>query len=161
AQQLVDDLKSALYAAFDAPDYRAKRRALDDQVKQKRDALVKAVDARARPRGATVLTTDDGLLVAPLNGDVAYDQEEVDALPLDTQSRMLEALEPVRVDLQDTLEELPRFESETRKRVRALDREVSEAAVRPFFDDLEEAWRQSQQVVHFFEAVRRDVIENA
>jgi lon-related putative ATP-dependent protease len=159
-KQLVEDLKSALHAAFEAPDHRAKRRAVSDELQEKRNSLVAEVDARARERGAAVLTTDDGLLVAPLKDGEPFAEDEFDELPLDEQSRMITALEPVKQDLQDTLEQVPRLESETRKRLRLIDSELGENSVRPFFDDLKKAWAFAPEVVEYLESVRRDVVDN-
>jgi predicted ATP-dependent protease len=159
-KQLVEDLKSALPATFDAPDNRSRRRSLHDELQEKRDALVKQVDERAKQHGATVLTTDDGLLVAPLDGDTPFGEDEFAELPAEKQAELLERLDPVKQDLQDTLEEMPRHESELRKRLRALDRELAEAAIRPFFADAKKAWEAVPQVVEHLEAMRKDVVEN-
>ena len=159
-KQLVEDLKSALPAAFDAPDNRSRRRSLHDTLQEKRDALVKEVDARAKKRGATVLTTDDGLLVAPLDGDEPYGEEEFAELPQEEQARIMEVLDPVKQDLQDTLEQMPRHESEMRKKLRTLDREIAEGAIRPFFDDATKSWSHAPAVVDHLEAMRKDVVDN-
>jgi predicted ATP-dependent protease len=159
-KQLVEDLKSALPAAFDAPDNRSRRRSLHDQLQDKRDQLVKEVDARAKKLGATVITTDDGLLVAPLDGDEPYDEEEFAELPQEEQAQLLEKLDPVKQDLQDTLEQMPRLESDLRKRLRTLDRELAETAIRPFFDDAKKSWAHAPAVVEHFAAMSKDVVDN-
>ena len=161
-EHLIEDLRSAIRTAFESPDYRTERQALEDAFKDRQDDALKEVERRARKLDIAVLRTEDGIALAPVDEDgEVLEMEDFDKLPEEEQDVIDEHIDTLRKDLQLALRDAPRWEREQRSKIRALKRDVTAYAVGHLFDDLEEDYSDLPEVVEHLEAVLNDIIERA
>ena len=160
-QRLVDEVVTALPATFESEEYQARLKAIEDAFKEKPEAGFKRIQERARERGLAMLSTPVGMVFAPSKEGEVLDSEAFEALPEEEQKRIREDIEALQHELQRVLRAMPGWDRERRERVRALDREVSDAAVGHLVEEVQRAFCEPPEVRRYLDAVRAELIDHA
>jgi lon-related putative ATP-dependent protease len=160
-RRLVEELRAALPAAFERDDYRARRDVIDQQFKSRSDEAFGALQRRAEQKSITMLRTPMGLALAPRRDGKVLAPELFEALPEDERARIQRDLEEVQGELEAVMQKVPQWEREHREAVRELNRNTTGAAIALMMDELRAGYRDLSEVVQHFDAVERDVKENA
>jgi predicted ATP-dependent protease len=160
-ERLLDELRADIPAALESEGTRARRRQIETAHKLRAEAVIAAVRERARERKVAVVMTPSGITVAPLRDDgEILELEEFRKLPQDEQDRRAEAIEEVGEWLRESFAELPQVLKDTREKLRALDREVTEQAVRENIAEIRAAHGDLPDVLAYLDAVQADILEN-
>jgi len=160
-EQLVQELRTVLPAAFESEEYQTHRQGIEQELKERPEKMLGELQRRAVEQGLAVLRTPAGLVVAPLRGGEVIAPEEFQKLPESEQKRLEAAVEELQAELQKILLQIPRLERERQERVRMLNRAVTDAAVGPPIDELRARYAAYPGVVEYLDAVQQDVLENA
>ncbi len=130
--RLVADLRSALPAAFESDDYRARREAVESSAQKRRDEELEALAARASKVKVALVRTPVGVGLAMTEGDEVLAQEAFRRLPEEEQERRKADLARFEEELEAVLRRVPAWEKEGRDRLAELDQAVvrSTAAIR-------------------------------
>ena len=159
--RLVADLQIALPAAFERDDYRARRDVLEQEFKKRTDEAFGDLQQRAEQKSITLIRTPMGLALAPThNGEV---------ISPDVFRRMAEAdrkhitgeMEVFQKELETIVRQIPDWEREHRDAVRQLNRSVTAQTVRRPLAELRRDYADLSEVIAYFDAVERDILENA
>ena len=156
-ERLVEDMQTALSAAFESEEYQARRRAIESEFQEQQQTSLMGLQEQARQRNLALLRTPSGLAFAPLKGEEVLPPDEFGKLPDDEQKRIQADVEVMQEELQKVVSKAPRWERELRHRVRELNREVASVALNDLITELAGAYRELADVLTFFEAVRQDV----
>ena len=159
-QQLVDDLLSAIPAAFQGDEYRSRAQEINDEFKERQDDAFLALDEEAQKRDITILRTPTGYTLAPLKDGEVVGPEEFEALEEAEQQKIEHAVDELRAKLRETIRQIPLWQKETHQKVKALDREVTDVTVSQLMKGLMKKYATLDGVPDYLEAVRRDVIDN-
>lgn len=160
-ERLVADLQVALPAAFERDDYRARRDVLEQEFKKRTDEAFGDLQQRAEQKSITLIRTPMGLALAPTrNGEV---------ISPDTFRRMAEAdrkritgeMEVFQKELEAIVRQIPDWEREHRDAVRQLNRSVTAQTVSRPLAELRGNYVDLPEVIAYFDAVERDILENA
>ncbi|MEO1293188.1 MAG: AAA family ATPase, partial [Pseudomonadota bacterium] len=158
---LIDDLKTSLPAVFESDEYRTRREALDEDVRARQQAAFDAISDDAQQRGAAIVRTPMGFVVAYMRDEKVLSPDEFQELPAAEQERAKGIVTEVQDRLQAFMRTAPTYEKERRDAVRTLDRETAKMAVEQSIDDIVEAFRDVPKVCDYLEVVRRTLIESA
>ncbi|MFN8439634.1 MAG: ATP-binding protein [Caldilineaceae bacterium] len=159
-QRLVEELQSALTAAFDSEEVQSQRQRIGEEYRDRQEAALGKLENKARKKGFSLLKTQAGVAFAPVrNGDV-ISPEEMDKLPVNEKSRIIENMESLQSELQKAMFKVPGWERELRKRIRALDQQVAGMVVTNVLDDLLEKYQPFPLVIDYLHAVQKDVVEH-
>jgi lon-related putative ATP-dependent protease len=155
------ELQSALAAAFESEEYQARRQALEQQSESEQQEGLEAVQERAQQRALRLVRTPMGFIFAPVkDGDVVAPQE-LEKLSDDEQQRIQKAVEELQEELQLLLRQDPGRQRQLAQRVRELDREFAELAVRDLIGDVKRRYPDEDVVLAHLDAVQVDVTDNA
>ncbi|CAA7612498.1 Lon protease family protein [Magnetospirillum sp. SS-4] len=157
---LVDELIQALPAAFESDEYRGRRRRIEDEQKERQEAAFGAVQEQAAAREVSLIRTPVGLALAPLRNGEVVSPDDFKLLPEDEQDRYRAALEAMQQQLEDVIKRVPRWERDTRARVRELEQEVAAQTIAHLMEDMTGRWADLPAVTAFLDDVARDVAEN-
>jgi lon-related putative ATP-dependent protease len=160
-KRLIEEVVTALPAAFESEEYQSRLKAIEDAFKEKPEAGFKQIQERARERGLAMLATPVGMVFAPSKDGEVLDSEAFEALPEEEQKRIREDIEVLQQELQRVLRAMPGWDRERRERVRELDNEVSDAAVGHLVEEVQQAFDEPPRVRRYLEAVRDELIDNA
>ena len=79
-KNLVEELGTALRAAFDGDEYQKRRQLLEESLKEKQEAAITALGEEARSEGLALLRTPMGIVFAPLGEEDVITPEEFEKL---------------------------------------------------------------------------------
>ncbi|MGD8207819.1 MAG: ATP-binding protein [Thiohalocapsa sp.] len=159
--QLVEDLRNAIPAAFQSDDYRTRAQEINDALKERQEQAFSELDAKATAKGVTILRTPTGYTMAPVRDGELVGPEEFDKLPKDEQQKIEGEIEVLRQELREIIRRIPTWQRESRAQLKQLNQEVTRLTVDGQVDALEERYRELGEVLTYLHRVKQDVIENA
>jgi lon-related putative ATP-dependent protease len=158
--QLVDELRTALPAAFESEEFANRKQVIEAEVKERHEKLVLELRKRAQERGVALLRTPMGFAIAPVKDGEVLSPEEFERLPEEERKRLAQNIEATQAEMQELIEQVPRLERDVRAKVKALIRDVAVAAVGNLIDELKKRYAALPAVVAHLDAMQQDVLEN-
>jgi len=159
-EQLVEELLTAIPAAFESEDYRTRRQEAQEEFKERQEKAFGEVQKRAQEQGIALIRTPAGLAFAPLREGEVISPDEFQKLPEEERKRFEEDISALQEQLQETLLQVRQWEREAREKVKELDRQVAMFAAGHLIDELSEKYAELPDVVDYLQAVQQDVVEN-
>ena len=160
-RQLIDELRHAIPAAFEAEEYRNRKNVIQEQFKERQEERFNALQARARERDVALIRTPVGLALAPIKDGEVLGPKEFEQLSAEERHRRASDSEALQKELEAFLGEIPGWEKEQREQIKTLNRETTMFAVGHLIDELKKRWAEFAAVLAHLDAVRDDVIDNA
>jgi lon-related putative ATP-dependent protease len=159
-ERLVEELRTAIPAAFESEHYRTRRQEIEEEFRERQEKGLGEVQRQAQERGIALIRTPMGLAFAPLRGSEVVSPEEFQRLPPQEQERVQADVAMLQERLQKSLSQMPQWERERRDKVKELSREVTMFAVGHLIEELRRAYADVPDVVNYLYAVEQDVIDN-
>ena len=159
--RLLEDLQSSIRAAFESDEYQARRKIIEQGLIQRRDNAISEHREKALANSVMLVPTPTGFSFAPLKDNEVIKPEEFRKLPEEERKAFEDIVVDLQNRLQDTLEQFPIWEKETRTQMKKLNNEVTLAAVNLLINELRESYQEQIPVQHYLDELQKDVIENA
>lgn len=159
--RLVEGLRSAIPAAFESEQYRARAQIIEEEVKERHQQALEAIEAKARRQGIALVRTPVGMGFAPLSGDEVMPPDEFGRLPEEERDRIARTIEALQEELQAVIAQFPLWQREGMERLKALNREFTQYAVGHAIDELRQRYADLPAVVAYLDRLQQDVVEHA
>ncbi|MDH3832339.1 MAG: AAA family ATPase, partial [Gammaproteobacteria bacterium] len=160
-QQLVEELRTAIPAAFESDDYKARIQQIDESFESRQEDAFRKLHEEAQHHQIKVFKTHGGITFAPLKDGEALDTEAFHKLPKKEQQRIDSDLETLQAQLQDILQKrIPQWSKERRGRIREVNDEVTLSAVGHLIDSVRTVYAELPMVLSYLSEVQGDVIAN-
>ncbi len=160
-EQLMDDLRSAIPAAFESDEYRARHGEIEEGLKERHEKAFDELRKSAEENSVALIRTPTGMSFAPTRKGEVMSSDDFHKLPEHDQQRIEAAVASLQERLETVIHQLPQWKRENLRRARELDREVTKAAVGHLIDELRKKYAAHSQVLAYLEAVEQSVIDNA
>ncbi len=160
-ERLVEDLRAAIPAAFEAEEYRARRQEIEEQLKEKHERAFDELRREAESHGITLIRTPGGMAFAPIRKGEVISPADFEKLPEAEQKRIEAVINTLQDQLERIVHQTPQWKRETQDRIRELDRQVTMAAVGHLLAELKKAYEAYPAVLRYLDAVQQSVIDNA
>ncbi|HVS15134.1 MAG TPA: AAA family ATPase [Thermoanaerobaculia bacterium] len=155
--QLIEDVPLALRQAFESEEYQQRREALMQEGRETAEGAFEEARRRAAEKNVAILRTPGGMALAPTKDGEVISPDELE----DEQKAQLERVfEEIQEQLRAALRQMPRAERAQREKGRALDREVTGAALEPLFEELRRKHHAHAGVLSFLRAVEQDLLRD-
>jgi hypothetical protein len=158
---LIDELRSAIPAAFESDDFRIRKQAIEEAAKKRQEDAFNELNEAAQGRGIAVLRSPVGMMLAPVRDGQVIPPDEFRPLPQAEQERIRADIEELQKRLEKILQQIPQWEREVRTQLRQLGQDVTTSAVRHLIDELRGAYQDLPAVLEHLGAIERDLIETA
>jgi lon-related putative ATP-dependent protease len=158
--RLLENLKLAIPSAFETENYRARKNAIEQEVKEHQEKAFEELQQQANQENIAVIRTPTGFVLAPTRNGKILNPEEFEQLPESEHQKIKSSISELQEKLHDTLHQMPKHEQEGREKLRALNAEVAVFAVEHLIDELRRKYADLSQVVSFLNGAQRDIIEN-
>jgi len=158
---LVDELRASLPAAFESDSYRASRTAIDREFEEREEHFWSELQEDAEQHELGVVRTPQGFAIAAVRDGELLDSEAFHKLPEAEQQEAMKQIERLTELLKKHVQKLPEWMRERLKRVRDLDREVTELAIRGAVGELKAKYSEQEAVSGYLGEVEKDLIDNA
>lgn len=159
-EQLVEELRSAIPAAFESEDYETRKQELQEEFKEKQEEAINAIQEKAEGQGIALIRTPVGLAFAPMEEGEVVSPDEFKELPEEKRDQVKQDISELQEELQEAMRQARHWEREAREKVQELDRQVAMFAVGHRIEELQEKYGDLSEVVDYLEAVAQDVVEN-
>jgi lon-related putative ATP-dependent protease len=158
--RLVDDLRTAIPAVFEGDEYRTRRQSLEQQMRERHEEGFEDVQRRAREKGVAMMRTPMGIALAPIRNGEPLGPDEFEKLDPAEQERIKRDIEELQQELEAALRRVPQLQRESRDQLRNLNREAIRNAVSHLIEDVKQRHGDVDEVVHYLDAVREDMVES-
>ena len=159
--QLVEELSSAIPAAFESEDYRIRIEELEQELKERQTEAIEELHERAKEQHIALMRTPSGFAFTPMS---AYDEvlkpEQFERLPKADQERIESDIEELQQALQKAMRQVPVWAKETREKIRDVNREIAEFSVSHLLEGVKSRYTDLPEVGDYLNAVQQDVVDN-
>jgi lon-related putative ATP-dependent protease len=159
-EQLVEDLKTVIPAAFDSDEYQAQKNAIEAEVEEKQSSALEKLKQQAEAAEIALIRTPSGFAFAPTKDENVISPEQFRELPLDVQERIETNVKALQESLQDIMQQVPHWQREAQGRVKKLNEEVALFAITPLASELQQKYSSIPAVLEHLKSVSEDVVGN-
>ena len=159
-EQLVEELRNAIPAAFESEDYRTRKQEVEEEFKEQQEKAFNEIRKQAKERSIALIRTPAGLAFAPLREEEVISPDEFQKLAEEERSRVEADVSRLQERLQEAMFQVRQWEREARGKVKELDRQVAMSVVGHPIDELLEKCAELPDVMDYLNAVQQDVIKN-
>ena len=157
---LLDTLRTAVPAAFETENYRARKQALEQEVKERQQQELEKLQQEAADNGVALLKLPAGLAFAPARNGEVLSPDEFEKLPESDRKKTQQAVAALEEKLQTMLRQIQSHEQQGREKLRELDHSVAAFAIAHLIDDVRQKYLDFAEVVSYLSDVQNDVIRN-
>jgi lon-related putative ATP-dependent protease len=159
-EKLVEELRSAIPAAFESEDYRTRKQVIEEEVKEHHDKAFEELRREAQEKGIALVRTPAGLVFAPTQRGEVISPEDFQKLPEAERQRVEAEVMTLQQRLQVIMRQAPQWEREGREKTKALNHEVAIFAVGHLIEELRKQYAAFPRVVEHLNAMQQDVIDS-
>jgi predicted ATP-dependent protease len=160
-EELVEDLRGAIPAAFASEEYRARRHEIEQGQKERQEQVFEALGAAAAQEGIALIHTPTGMGFAPMKDGKIMTPEEFGQLPEDERRKIQSAVAKFQEQLERIVEQMPQWRRELLERMRELDGSVIMAAAGGRINGLKKQYAEFPAVLEYLSAVETSVVTNS
>ena len=157
----VAELRATLPAAFEAEDYRARHRAIEEDYRSAHDDALDALHAKAAEQNIAVLRTPLGFGMAPMHDGQVVKPEVFNQLPQVMRRDVESRVGALQSELEAILTSAPAVDKERRRQLAALNVETARHPIEAALDGLSQDFADVPDATAFLAEMERDLIANA
>lgn len=158
--ETVDELRTALPAAFEGEHYQVGRRAIEEEFRSGQEEAFEALKRKAEAQNIAIMRTPNGFGMAPMHEGKVVKPEVFHQLPDNMRREVETRVDALQRELGSILETLPKTEKVRRTRLRELNEEVGRAVVAAALDDVKARFAAVDAVRVYLDGIERDLIHN-
>ncbi len=158
--RLLETLRTAIPAAFETENYRARKQAIEQEVKSKQEKELEKLQQDAEKNNVALLRLPSGLGFAPSRRGEVLSPDEFEQLPDSEREKFQKVISTFEDRLQPMLRQMQRYEQEGREKIRELNHSVASFAVSHLIDDVRKKYADVAEIVGYLDAVEKDIIQH-
>jgi lon-related putative ATP-dependent protease len=158
--EFVEQLRSEVPQAFESEDYEREQEEIWKEFRNQRQELFDQLEEKANEEDLTLLQTQHGIVIAPVQDGEVISPDDFNELDEDTREQYESARRGLQDDLRDTLRQVQELQSDVREEMRELDKQTLGFAIEHIVDELKTKYEALPSVVEFLEDVRSSLMDN-
>ena len=159
-ERLIQELRTAIPAAFESDTYRARVNAIEEEFKQQQEDTLAEVQKQAEAQQMAILHTPGGFGVAPLKDGEIITPEEFQKLPESERRRIEEIVSELKSQLTKVLLQTQNHQKERKKKAEQLNREIATSAIKGPLDELRQNYSKLPVIHDHLDRIQTDILEN-
>lgn len=158
--KLIEDLSASIPTIMDSDEYKAALSIIRERYKQKKEEYIKILQKKAKGKSVSLLHMPVGLVVAPVKNGEVLSPEAFDELPEEEKRSLIDDLNAMQVEIEDSAQDLPQWEEKQRKETNSMREKFIKSTIKKPIDDLRAKHKGHKQVLDFLKSVQKYIIEN-
>lgn len=158
---LIEEMQTALSAAFESEEYQNRRQAIFETFKEKQATLFSELQDQAEEKNLAMIKTPSGIAFAPRNEEGVLSAEEVNQLTDDQREEIKDKIETLQEDLQKILQQVPNWQREAKEKIKALNKEMANFAIGGLINELAGKYQSHEEIVRHVNKIKERIVENA
>ena len=159
-EALIEELKTALPAAFESEEYHSRREMIQEEARQGQEAALEDLQEDAREDNIALIRTPQGFAFAPIRDGDILSPDEVESMAEENREAVQSKIETYQEQLQQILQKVPASQRAARERIEELNEEMATFAVDDGINALRQKYSNLDSVLDFLDDVRADIIDN-
>lgn len=158
---LIEDLLISLPSLFESEEYRTQLQKIQDEFVTSQERLFKKLEEEAKANDLSILTTQNGFVVAAAKKDgKTLTNDEFAKLSPEKQSKKEELIKVFTGKLKEILKKVPELQRKRRYRENEVQRAMTIGVVAHYIDELKEKYSTVDKLQAFFDAMQSDIVAN-
>jgi len=158
--EAIDEVRETLPAAFEADDYQARRRSIEEEYRADTEGTLDNLISRAESQNVAILKTPMGFAMAPMHDGKVVKPDVFSQLPARMRDDVKARIETLEGELATILSRGPKAEKSRRRKLAALAEETAKVVIEAALDDHKAAFTDLAAVSAHLDAVGTDLVRN-
>jgi lon-related putative ATP-dependent protease len=158
---LIEEMQTALSAAFESEEYQNRRQTIFETFKEKQANLFSELQDQAEEKHLAMIKTPSGIAFAPRNDEGVLSAEEVNKLTEEEREKIKNKIESLQEELQKILQQVPIWQREAKEKIKALNKEMADFAIGGLINELLEKYQNHEEIVSHINKIKERIVENA
>src|SRR5690554_413649 len=160
-ENLIEELQEEIPRAFASEEYEKRKNSLLAEFQEESNRMVEELEAEIRKEGFIFQKTGQGMMLSPVPVDEEgkpISQETYQSLSDEEKKRLREKNLEIQKEVEQLRRVVRKLRLETQEKIENLDKEVGHSVLKPIFENLKEKYPDCQEVIDYFDAAERDII---
>jgi len=157
---LIEEMQTALSAAFDSEEYQNRRQGIIETFKEKQSELFKDLQEKANQAGLAMIKTPSGIAFAPRDDEGVLSPDEVNKLSEEERDQIAQNIERLQEDLQKILLQAPVWQRDAKQEIKGINKEMANFAIGGLINELIEKYNDHDEIVEHINQIQDQVLEN-
>ena len=158
--KLIEGLSDAIPAIQDSDEYKAGLSIIQEKYKQRKEEYIKILQKKAKGKSVSLLHMPVGLVVAPVKNGEVLSPDAFDELPEDEKKQLIDDLNQMQEEIENTAQDMPQWEDKQRKEVNSLREKFLKIAVKNPIDALHEKYKGHKAANDFLKKIQKYILSN-
>ena len=158
--KLIEELEAAIPAITESDEYKAGLSIITEKYKQHKEEYIKILQKKAKGKSVSLLHMPVGLVVAPVKNGEVLSPEAFDELPEEEKKQLIEDLNQMQQEIEDTAQDLPDWEGKQREETNTLREKFLKTAVKKPIDELHNKYKGHKQANEFLKNIQKYIVSN-
>ncbi|MCC7252790.1 ATP-binding protein [Hyphomicrobium sp.] len=155
------EMAASLPTAFGSEDYRARRRAIEEEFRAGQEDALDALNARAAQQNIAVLRTPLGFGMAPMHDGKVVRPEVFNQLPEAMRRDVEKRITALQTELEAILASAPKADKRRRQQLAELNEETARHVVEEALDALSASFADLPEVASFLADIEKDLVASS
>lgn len=160
-ENLIEEMQTALSAAFESEEYQNRRQSIFESFKEKQSELFNELQEKATQKDLAMVKTPSGIAFAPKDVEGVLAPEEVNNLSDEEREGIKKKIEILQEELQKILQQVPVWQREAKEAIKEINKEMANFAIGGLINELMDKYQEHDEVVSHVKQIKDQVINNA
>ena len=157
---LIEDLSATIPTILDSDEYKAAISIVREKYKQKKEEYIKILQKKAKGKSVSLLHMPVGLVVAPVKNGEVLSPEAFDELPEEEKKSLIEDLNAMQAEIEDSAQDLPQWEEKQRKETEQLKEKFIKNSIKKPIDEVRARYKSNKKAGEFLKNIQKYMIEH-
>ncbi|MEA3327651.1 MAG: ATP-binding protein [Chloroflexota bacterium] len=158
---LIEEMQTALSAAFKSEEYQNRRQGIIETFKEKQSELFNDLQEKANQKGLAMIKTPSGIAFAPRDDEGVLSPDEVNKLSEEERDQIAQNIKGLQEVLQKILQQVPVWQREAKQEIKEINIEMANFAIGGLINELIEKYNYHNDIVEHIKQIQDQVVENA
>lgn len=157
---LIETFETTLPALLESDEYRAGVNIIDQKFKEKKEEYIKILQKKAKGKSVSLLQMQVGLVVAPVKNGEVLSPEAFDQLPEEEKKSLIEDLNMMQQEIENSAKDLPDYEEKRRKEIDSLKENFVKSATKTPIEKIKKKYKSNKKAVDFLKNMQKYILNN-
>ena len=157
---LIEELSATIPTILDSEEYKAALSIVREKYKQKKEEYIKILQKKAKGKSVSLLHMPVGLVVAPVKNGEVLSPEAFDELPEEEKKSLIDDLNAMQAEIEDSAQDLPQWEEKQRKETEQLKEKFIKNSIKKPIDELRGKYKSNKKACDFLKNIQKYMVEN-
>ncbi|MGM0409852.1 MAG: Lon protease family protein [Bacillota bacterium] len=159
--QLVEELKEEIPAAFEGEEYEEKKKEIMSEYQQKSNKMMEEFEKEIKEEGYMLKNTPQGPVPVPLNEEgEPMEQDEYQNLSDEKKKELREKNSDINQELENIMRKVRKLKTEAQEELKNVEKKIGLSIIEPIIANMKENYDGCEEVTKYLEDVKEDIVEN-